>query len=166
HLLRRLYPDIPALAGTSSDYIFAFFGKGLHEPNDPYFSHTIRWANSRRAERFFSEELKHAMEFKDTQADQHPALPQEYWEWHPLARAQFLEIALFFSQYLLSSQGDRPAMAHSVEARFPFLDTRVVEFCNNLPPQLKLCGLREKLLLRHAARGLLPAEILNRGKQI
>ena len=28
--------------------------------------------------------------------------------------------------YILSSQGDRVAMAHSVEGRFPFLDHRVV----------------------------------------
>lgn len=164
-LLRRLYPDIPGLAGTASNYIFAFFGKGLQAPNDPYFSHAIRWSNSRRAERFFSEELKQAMDLKESLADQQPPLPPEYWLWHPLSRAQFLEISLFFSQYLLSSQGDRPAMAHSVEGRFPFLDTRVVEFCNNLPPRLKLSGLREKLLLRRAARDWLPDEIVSRGKR-
>jgi asparagine synthase (glutamine-hydrolysing) len=165
HLLRRLYPDIAGLSGTASDYIFAFFGKGLETPNDPYFSHAIRWANSRRAERFFSEELKHAMALKEAQTDHPPALPEQYWLWHPLARAQYLEIALFFSQYLLSSQGDRPAMAHSIEGRFPFLDTRVVDFCNHLPPRLKLCGLHEKFLLRRAARDWLPADIVQRGKR-
>ena len=46
--------------------------------------------------------------------------------------------------YLLSSQGDRMAMAASVEARYPFLDHRVIEFACRLPPRLKLRGLREK----------------------
>ena len=65
-----------------------------------------------------------------------------------------------FSPYLLSSQGDRMAMAHSVEGRFPFLDHRVIEFCNRLPPTLKLHGLTEKALLRVAVSDWLPAEIV------
>jgi asparagine synthase (glutamine-hydrolysing) len=69
------------------------------------------------------------------------------------------------SQYLLSSQGDRMAMAHSVEGRFPFLDVRLVEFCNRLDPRLKLRGLREKWLLTEAARPWLPATIQCRPKR-
>ena len=71
----------------------------------------------------------------------------------------------FLSQYLLSSQGDRMAMAHSVEGRFPFLDHRVVEFCNDLPPELKLRGLTEKWLLKQLGRKLVPTEIWQRPKQ-
>ena len=52
--------------------------------------------------------------------------------------------------YRLCSQGDRMLMAHSVEGRFPFLDHRVVEFANSLPPRLKLRGLTEKYILRKA----------------
>ena len=163
-LLRRLYPDIPGLSETSPDYVFAFFGNGL-QSDDPYFSHAIRWENSRRATRFFSDDLKRAAALNRTLEDARPLLPPQFHRWHPLARAQFLEIAVFFSQYLLSSQGDRPAMAHSVEGRFPFLDVQVVEFCNQLPPRLKVCGLQEKLILRHAAQDWLPTEIAQRGKR-
>jgi asparagine synthase (glutamine-hydrolysing) len=69
------------------------------------------------------------------------------------------------SQYLLSSQGDRPGMAHSIEGRFPFLDVRVVEFANRLPPRLKLRGLTEKYLLKQLAREWLPDEIWQRPKR-
>jgi asparagine synthase (glutamine-hydrolysing) len=56
-------------------------------------------------------------------------------------------------------------MAHSVEGRFPYLDHRVIEFCNYLPPDLKLLGLCEKFLLRKLAKEWLPDEILTRPKQ-
>jgi asparagine synthase (glutamine-hydrolysing) len=82
-----------------------------------------------------------------------------------LVRAQFLEVKLFLSQYLLSSQGDRMGMAHSIEGRFPFLDYRLVEFCNRLPPELKLRGLMEKYLLKRIGRKWLPPEIWQRPKR-
>ena len=69
------------------------------------------------------------------------------------------------SPYLLSSQGDRPGMAHSVEGRFPFLDHRLVEFANRLPADVKLRGLNEKYLLRRFASNLLPEEIWKRKKR-
>jgi asparagine synthase (glutamine-hydrolysing) len=56
------------------------------------------------------------------------------------------------------------AMANSVEGRYPFLDHRVVEFCNRLPPHLKLNGLTEKFLLKQLGREWLPAEIWQRPK--
>ena len=93
------------------------------------------------------------------------ALPAGFRDWPPLGQAQYLEMTVFLSQYLLSSQGDRVAMAHSVEGRYPFLDYRVVEFCNRLPPGLKLRGLMEKWLLRRVASSHLPAEIWQRPKR-
>jgi asparagine synthase (glutamine-hydrolysing) len=56
-------------------------------------------------------------------------------------------------------------MAHSVEGRLPYLDHRVIEFANRLPPRLKMRGLREKVLLKRAARGLVPDSIVERPKQ-
>ena len=57
------------------------------------------------------------------------------------------------------------AMAHSVESRFPFLDNRVVEFCNRLPSTLKLRRLSDKHLLRRVSRNHLPSEICRRPKR-
>ena len=56
-------------------------------------------------------------------------------------------------------------MANSVEGRFPFLDYRIVEFCDHLPPHLKLNGMLEKYLLRRVAAPLLPPEIWRRVKR-
>jgi asparagine synthase (glutamine-hydrolysing) len=85
--------------------------------------------------------------------------------WGPLQRGQYLESTVFLPQYLLSSQGDRMAMANSVEARHPFLDYRVVEFCNRLPASLKLRGLRDKYLLRRLGQRYLPQEVWRRPKR-
>ena len=82
-----------------------------------------------------------------------------------LTKAQWIELNLFMSGYLLSSQGDRMAMANSIEGRYPFLDHRVIEFCMQLSPDLKLNGLNEKYLLKKMMKGKLPESILNRSKQ-
>lgn len=163
-LLQRLYPDITALP-NSSTYLASFFGEGLEEVDLPDYSHTIRWRTTRRAKRFFSDELRHEVELQAGLAPYQIPYPDGFMSWHPLSRAQWLEVTVFLSQYLLSSQGDRPAMAHSVEGRYPFLDYRVVEFCNRLPPSLKLFGLKEKYLLKRLSSKWLPAEIWQRPKR-
>lgn len=57
---------------------------------------------------------------------------------------------------------DKMTMAHSLEARVPFLDHKIVEFTHTIPPLLKLKNLKTKYLLRRAMEGLLPKTILNR----
>lgn len=164
-LLQRLYADINELNATGAAYLKAFFGVGLQETERPDYSHSIRWKNNRRACRFFSKELQATLASARRGPPDDVAVPAEFQHWGALEQAQFLEITTFLSPYLLSSQGDRPAMAHSVEGRFPFLDYRVVEFCNQLPSRLKLNGLTEKYLLRQTAKAWLPAEILARVKR-
>lgn len=61
--------------------------------------------------------------------------------------------------------GDRSSMAAGVEARVPFLDHEVVEFVASIPPAMKLHRLREKALLRHAVRRMLPKSIVRRPKR-
>jgi asparagine synthase (glutamine-hydrolysing) len=93
------------------------------------------------------------------------ALPGEFSKWPAFSRAQYLESAFLLPQYLLSSQGDRVAMANSVEGRYPFLDYRVVEFCTRLPAHLKMKVLNEKYLLKRTFRNLIPEAITRRHKQ-
>jgi asparagine synthase (glutamine-hydrolysing) len=57
---------------------------------------------------------------------------------------------------------DRNAMAHSVEARFPFLDHRLVEFCFSLPASYKVGFGRRKRLLWETSKDYLPRLIMER----
>jgi asparagine synthase (glutamine-hydrolysing) len=163
-LLSRLYPDITGLSKSNPEFLAAFFGEGLEETDSPWYSHAVRWRNNRRTRRFLQDGL-----LAETEASQFErmagSLPSEFARWGPLARAQYLEISIFLSQYLLSSQGDRMGMAHSVEGRFPFLDVRLVEFCNRLDPRMKLRVLQEKFLLKKAAQPWLPDIIRRRPKR-
>ncbi len=163
-LFRRLYPDITDLGSVSSAYLAAFFKKDLGDTGSPYYSHAIRWANTARTRRFFLRQQTDLPVGKNGYQEP-PPLPAAFSQWSHLVQAQYLEISIFLSQYLLSSQGDRVAMAHSVEGRFPFLDYRVVEFCNRLSPDFKLRGLTEKWLLKQLGRKLVPASIWQRPKR-
>ncbi len=59
---------------------------------------------------------------------------------------------------------DIATMAHSLEARSPFVDHKMMEFGASLPPELKLRGIRTKFLLKNAIKNLIPKEIINRKK--
>jgi asparagine synthase (glutamine-hydrolysing) len=61
---------------------------------------------------------------------------------------------------------DRMAMAHSVEARVPYLDRRVVELAFSLPDSYKVGQGQRKRVLRDAARAVLPPAITERRDRI
>jgi len=169
-LFGKIYQDIQGLSQTNPGFLTAFFGQSLLETGCPEYSHLLRWHNTMRTRRFFSDNMRQAVPNWDQGLEaKGEALsipyPSDFMQWHPLHRAQYLEITIFLSQYLLSSQGDRMTMANAVEGRYPFLDYRVVEFCNNLPPNFKLRGLTEKYLLKRLARQWIPAEIWKRPKK-
>lgn len=164
-LLRRLYPYLSGIQNQASAYLTAFFGRGLEETADPLYSHRPRWQTTSLIKGLYSDTMRDALKHYDPIDELRQQLPAEFSTWHPLSQAQYLEAAYLLPGYILSSQGDRMAMAHSVEGRFPFLDHRVIEFAATIPPRLKLRRLREKHLLREGARNLLPAAILDRDKQ-
>lgn len=87
--------------------------------------------------------------------------------WHPLNRALYFGYKTLLPGMLLSHKGDRVAMRHSVETRYPFLDEGVVDYCARLHPRWKLNGLlRDKHVLRLYASSFLPASITERRKRI
>ncbi len=59
---------------------------------------------------------------------------------------------------------DRMSMAHSLEARPPFLDPRIVDFAGRLPENFKLHGSKSKFVLRELMKDKLPASIMRRPK--
>src|SRR5207247_8958533 len=75
-----------------------------------------------------------------------------------LARLQDVDVGTYLVDDLLVKT-DRASMAHSLEARVPFLDTAVTDLPLALPTRMKLRGLRKTVLLRKAAEPLLPREI-------
>jgi len=60
---------------------------------------------------------------------------------------------------------DRMTMAHGLEARSPFMDHKLAEFCARLPGELKVKGRSLRILQKRIARDYLPAEVLQRPKQ-
>jgi asparagine synthase (glutamine-hydrolysing) len=165
HLFRKLYPYLPGLKQQSPEYLAAFFGAGDEPLDDPLFSHRPRLKGTAATKLFFSGELRAELKDYDAADELIGRLPPDFRHWHPLHQAQYLESRFLLPGYILSSQGDRMAMAHGVEGRFPFLDHRLVEFAAKLPPEMKLQGLVEKHILREATKDLLPPAIGKRTKQ-
>ena len=166
-LLKNLYPYIFA-DGDRRVALFLenYFKKGLTDTISPVYSHMVRWRNTASTKAFFTEAFADMGQSTGKSIEAFIAmLPPSFMRWDPLSRAQYIELTIFLSNYLLSSQGDRMAMGHSVEGRFPFLDHRVVEFAARIPPRYRLNGLREKYILRKAAVGYVPEEIIDRRKQ-
>jgi asparagine synthase (glutamine-hydrolysing) len=71
----------------------------------------------------------------------------------PLARLQDLDLGVYLVDDLLVKT-DRMSMAHSLEARVPFLDAHVADLALALPTAMKVRGLQKKRLLRAAAEPL------------
>lgn len=81
-----------------------------------------------------------------------------------LERIMYVDMRLWLPDDLLVKV-DRATMAHSLEARVPFLDHRFVEFVARLDPDLKVRGGERKYLLKKLAEKFLPHAIVHRPKQ-
>jgi asparagine synthase (glutamine-hydrolysing) len=164
-LLRRLYPYLQNIQRQPSAYLQNFFQVRQTDLASPFFSHLPRWELTSKAKIFFSETVKQVVGSYDCLSELNQCLPESFWAWPDFCQAQYLEMTQLLPGYILSSQGDRVAMAHSVEGRYPFLDYRVVEFASRLHPSAKMRALNEKYLVKQAARGFIPNSILGRPKQ-
>jgi asparagine synthase (glutamine-hydrolysing) len=81
-----------------------------------------------------------------------------------LARLQDVDFGIYLVDDLLVKT-DRASMAHSLEARVPFLDPLVTNLAFALPTRLKVRGLAKKVLLRKAVEPLVPAEVVHGRKR-
>jgi len=163
-LLQKLYPYLAQFQGRSGQMHRFFFGHRLEDTSSPVYSHLVRWNNSKHVRSHFTPMVNEQVMGDPVEAFM-DTLPTGFGEWDLLSRAQWIESKLFLSGYLLSSQGDRMAMAHSVEGRYPFLDYRVVEFCAGLDERDKIRGLNEKYILKRMMKDILPPEVVARPKQ-
>lgn len=165
-LLERLYPYLARSPASAREMAREFFGRGLDQHELPQFAHGPRWSAASALQRLLSPDVvRAAAQAGDPIERLLATLPPAFSSWDPLARDQYVEVRTLLSGYLLASQGDRVAMASSVESRFPFLDMEVVELACSLRPDHKLRVLDEKHVLKRAAAGLVPPSIIRRPKQ-
>jgi asparagine synthase (glutamine-hydrolysing) len=164
-LLRRLYLYLQNIQNQPDAYRKAFFHINVERNLQPFFSHIPRWQLTAKLKMFFSDAVRAEIAGNDDYSKVRTQLPDDYSTWESFCQAQYLETKYLLPGYILSSQGDRMAMAHSVEGRFPFLDHRVVEFASRLPVSLKMKVLNEKYLLKRCSAGLIPPSVAKRHKQ-
>ena len=123
---------------------------------------------------FFSEDMKQALYNSSLQsalagsarvpADAIRALQQEVSHLDPLSQMLYLDTRTNLPDDLLMV-GDKTSMANSLELRVPFLDHRLVEFVESLPPGLKLRGTTGKYLHKKALLKWLPRADVYRPKK-
>lgn len=158
-----LYPWLARHPMQAPAFAWGFFGEAI-DPADPAMSHRPRWRSTSALFGLLNADTRAAVERSEV-PDPSLWMPADAMAWDPLSRAQWLELTTLLPGYLLSSQGDRMLMAHSVEGRFPFLDPGVVDLANQLPARHKLFGLQEKAILKHAFADLVPTPVRLRPKQ-
>ncbi|MCK5098211.1 MAG: asparagine synthase (glutamine-hydrolyzing), partial [Desulfobacteraceae bacterium] len=164
-LLEKLYPYIFENPGRNRAFLQKFFSVTPEDLLDPLMSHRKRWKNTQRCTKFFNKDVLDELNEINPVEDISYRLPKGFEKRDLFSRTQWLEMDIFMSNYLLSSQGDRVAMANSVELRVPFLDHRIIDFAAKLPAHWKIYGLDEKYLLKKAFEHKLPSNIRKRAKQ-
>jgi len=158
-----------ALSGESADEVFGGYPwyhrpEMLARPDFPWVGGS--WAPVLRPEVDAAARLdeRAAQRYADAQAEV-PRVPGEEGAEERLREVLYHGLTRWLP--MLLDRKDRLSMAVGLEVRVPFCDHRLVEYVFNVPWALKLAGLPgEKGLLRRAADGLLPREVLDRRKSI
>tara|TARA_R110002096_G_scaffold31021_11_gene91902 strand:+ start:4422 stop:6464 length:2043 start_codon:yes stop_codon:yes gene_type:complete len=164
-LLQRVHEFVGDSSVRASSMWRAFYAAGLQDTERNCYSHAPRWRNGAWTTRL----LRHGYQSGDatdrmTQTIRE-RLPEAFSSWTSLAKAEAIEVVSLLMPYLLSSQGDRVALAHGIEARYPLLAPQVADFCAGLPDHLQVRGLTTKVVLRDIARRYLPDSTWQRKKQ-
>ena len=158
-LLRPLVERLPSSSARASfDYRAKRFVRAAHLP--PLERHH-GWKE------IFSREARAELTGRRSELDPVDLLRARFAETEGaelLARLQDVDLGTYLVDDLLVKT-DRASMAHSLEARVPFLDPVVTNFALGLPSRHKVRGLRKKVLLRKAAAPLVPPELLRRRKR-
>jgi asparagine synthase (glutamine-hydrolysing) len=163
-ILKRLYPYLAHSPVKSLPYAEAFFKSDNSAYPSECYSHVPRWNTTAKIKTFFSNSMRESLNSYNSAAEL-SSIFKGSRVYDDVSLAQYVEIKTLLSGYLLSSQGDRVAMAHSIEGRYPFLDHRVIEFCCKLPPTVRMKVLTEKYILKKSMKDLIPGSILKRSKQ-
>jgi len=155
-----MLPDQPQKKGAIN--MLKRFVEGANLP--PEGAH-LRWqyfTNARQDEQLFAAGFRDAVEMDGFRhirryAEQCDATDR-------VNREVYLDMRFMMTDSVLMKV-DKMSMASSLEVRVPLLDHVLVEFIASLPGDWKLKGLRTKHVFRSALEGILPDNIVNRGKQ-
>ncbi|MCK4788255.1 MAG: asparagine synthase C-terminal domain-containing protein, partial [Desulfobacteraceae bacterium] len=162
-LLKRLYPYLALSPTKSAEYAKKFFDTNAPQ-TDIFYGHRPRWKTASNNHLFFTDDFR-AAAGHDSEERMTKEFSRRLADLDVFSRTQWVESKLLLGNYLLSSQGDRVAMANSVEGRYPFLDHRVVKFASTIPVAWRMRVLNEKNILKKAMAGVLPEMVLRRKKQ-
>jgi len=158
-LARPLVERMPTSSSRASfDYKAKRFVRAAHLPS---LERHHGWKE------IFSPELRAELTGRRSAFDPVDILRRRYRETEgadELARLQDVDLGIYLADDLLVKT-DRASMAHSLEARVPYLDTVVTNLALALPTRHKIRGLSKKVLLRKAAAPLLPREIVHGKKR-
>ena len=161
-LYRRVNNFVKGLSTQTAGSLAFFYNNS--DASSPLSSHLSRWKLGRFSLQFFSQAYRAEMTEEDGYGIISAQLGDDFYNWTPVQRAQYLESATLFSNYLLSSQGDRVSMGQGVECRYPFLDYDIADFAAALPDTIKIRGLSEKHIVKMLARKYVPEAITKRKK--
>ena len=159
-----LRPAVEALPSSSSkasfDYRAKRFVRGARLPSlERHHAWKEIFSPDARAE-LLSDSARH-------RADQLDVYRERYAETEgadELARLQDVDLGIYLVDDLLVKT-DRASMAHSLEARVPFLDTVVADLALALRRRHKVMGFAKKRLLRRALAPLVPRAVVHGRKQ-
>jgi len=112
-------------------------------------------------ERLFQPEVLGRMAGGDPWSEELEYLARAGGHW--LSAARYMDLKAYLPLDILTKV-DRMSMAHSLEAREPLLDHRLVEFAATIPPGMMLRGGTTKWIFKEAMRGILPDDIIDRRK--
>ncbi len=131
---------------------------------DPYFTYEKNHGSFAAEKRkLFSKDVAESLEKFD--CTKFPVLNTSKLEHMDLLQKRsYIDFKMRLSDHLLSDHGDRMALGHSVEARYPFLDINVIETAMKIPSEYKLKGFDEKYILKKIAKDIIPEEIIKRPK--
>lgn len=161
--LARLYPYLAGWSGENRHALYAWFGRSTDEARSDLFSHDLRFRSAQLSVRLLrdGDDGNDGLGSLRRLVEGHRAAFDRY---DGTRRAQWLEFNTLLGGYLLSTQGDRMALAHGVENRCPFLNTDVVRWgaaTNGVFDN----GWDEKHVLKQAFRSRLPTRSTSRPKQ-
>ena len=165
-LLNRILHLLPVQTDKPVELSYFSALRQLAQAADmPHSASVIRWGS------YFSEAEKLAL-YKDDfrqviNATPSAAILRESFRrttaTNRLDRTLYTDVHNYLPGALLPKV-DRTTMAHSLEARSPFLDHKLMELAARLPPKRKVKGKQTKLALRQLFSDLLPVTILRRAK--